>query len=107
LAYNVLAKGLLTGKFGSDDRWPENDRRSRLPMFQGDEYEQALQRVREISVAARDAGLTCAQFSIAQVVKRAEVTSAILGIKNRQQIEENCSFLAQKSAAHNSQILGR
>lgn len=96
VAYNVLANGLLTGKYGPDASFPESDRRSRLPLFQGDAYRQALQRVREISAAAEPEGLTCAQYSIAKVVERAEVTSAILGIKNRQQIEENCAFLAEK-----------
>lgn len=99
VAYNVLANGLLAGKYGPDARFSENDRRSRLPLFQGDVYRQALQRVREISAAAGAEGLTCAQYSIAEVVKRAEVTSAILGIKNRRQIEENCALLAQNKCA--------
>lgn len=96
VAYNVLANGLLTGKYGPDSRFPENDRRSRLPLFQGDAYRQALQRVGKISAAAEAQELTCAQYAIAKVVERAEVTSAILGIKNRRQIEENCAFLVQK-----------
>ncbi len=96
VAYNVLANGLLSGKYGPDARFPESDRRSRLPLFQGDAYRQALQQVHEISDAAAAEGLTCAQYSIAKVGRRAEVTSAILGIKNRRQIEENCALLAQK-----------
>lgn len=93
VAYNVLANGLLTGKYGPQARFPENDRRSRLPLFQGMAYRQALQQVCKISASAREEGLTCAQYSIAKVAKLPEVTSAILGIKSRQQIEENCAFL--------------
>lgn len=96
VAYNVLANGLLTGKYGPSASFPENDRRSRLSLFQGEAYRQALSRVREIAAAAEVEGLTCAQYSIAKVVGRAEVTSAILGIKSRRQIEENCAFSAQK-----------
>ena len=33
VAYNVLANGLLSGKYGPDVRFPANDRRSRLPLF--------------------------------------------------------------------------
>ena len=106
VAYNVLANGLLTGKYGPDASFLENDRRSRLPLFQGDTYRHALERVLEISVAAGAEGLTCAQYSIANVLKRAEVTSAILGIKNRQQIEENCAFLAQKGTLLTGRIPG-
>lgn len=94
VAYNVLANGLLSGKYGPDSRFPDNDRRSRLPLFRGDAYRQALQQLSEISAAAGAAGLTCAQYSIAKVIEREEVTSAILGIKNRRQIEENTSFLS-------------
>ncbi len=95
VAYNVLAYGLLTGKYGPDARFPENDRRSRLPLFQGDAYRQAIQKISEISAAAELEGLTCAQYSIAKVVNRVEVASAILGIKSSRQIEENCAFLAE------------
>jgi aryl-alcohol dehydrogenase-like predicted oxidoreductase len=96
VAYNVLANGLLTGKYGSDARFPNTDRRSRLPLFQGDNYRQALQKVTEISSTAAAEGLTCAQYSIGKVLRRADVAFAILGIKSRMQIEENCAFIAQK-----------
>lgn len=95
VAYNVLANGLLSGKYGLDARFPENDRRSRLPLFQGDAFQLALQRVNEIKVEAEASGMTCAQYSIAQVVQEVGVTSAILGIKNRHQIEENVAFLKE------------
>jgi aryl-alcohol dehydrogenase-like predicted oxidoreductase len=95
VAYNVLANGLLTGKYGSDARFPESDRRSRLSLFQGDSYLRALERVREISSTAEKEGLTCAQYSIAGVLERVEVTSAILGIKTREQVEENCVLFAR------------
>lgn len=96
IAYNVLANGLLTGKYGPHYRFPENDRRSRLPLFQGNAYRHALQRVNDIAIAACVEGLTCAQYSIAKVVQRPEVTSAILGIKNRAQIDENCKFIVEQ-----------
>ncbi len=106
VAYNVLANGLLTGKYGLDACFPESDRRSRLPMFKGDAYRQALQLVREISVAAEAKGLTCAQYSIAKVATQTNIISAILGIKNRQQIEENCAFLTQKGTLLTGRIAG-
>jgi len=95
VAYNVLANGLLTGKYGTDARFSDNDRRSRLPLFKGEAYVRALKLVREISAVAEAAGLTCAQYSIANVLMRPEVTSAIIGIKSRRQVEENCAFLAK------------
>jgi aryl-alcohol dehydrogenase-like predicted oxidoreductase len=90
VAYNVLANGLLTGKYNENSRFPSNDRRSRLPLFQGDAYRRALQQVADISAAAQAENLTCAQYAISRVLRRAGVVSAILGIKNSQQLEENC-----------------
>ncbi len=95
VAYNVLANGLLTGKYDASSRFPENDRRSRLPRFQGDAFKLALRQVADISLAAAAENLTCAQYAITKVLERAGVVSVILGIKNRQQIEENCWILSR------------
>ncbi|MCZ8293229.1 MAG: aldo/keto reductase [Hylemonella sp.] len=95
VAYNVLANGLLTGKYDASSRFPVNDRRSRLPRFQGDAFKLALRQVADISLAAAAEGLTCAQYAITKVLERAGVVSVILGIKNRQQIEENCWILSR------------
>lgn len=93
VVYNVLANGLLTGKYGLHASFPENDRRARLPLFQGEAYRHALKRVAEITVTAEAEGFSCAQYAIKKVLEQVEVESAILGIKNRLQIEENYSFL--------------
>jgi myo-inositol catabolism protein IolS len=89
VAYNVLANGLLTGKYNSFSRFSMNDRRARLPLFQGEMYRKALHKVAEFSDLAAAENLTCAQYAITTVLRRGDVASAILGIKNRAQIEEN------------------
>ncbi len=94
VAYNVLAGGLLTGKFNDCSRFPDNDRRSRLPMFKGDAFRQALQQVAEIAVQASEHGLTTAQHAIAGVLRGSKVVSVVLGIKNRAQLEENAAVLS-------------
>lgn len=98
IGYNVLANGLLTGKYDENSRFPATDRRSRLPLFRGEAFRKALRRVGEISDRASREGLTPAQLSIAEVVRRPYVVSAILGIKSRVQLEENARALAAVSA---------
>lgn len=95
MAYNVLANGLLTGKFNANSLFAADDRRARLPLFQGKAYRRALQRVAEISVLAEAENLTCTQYAISWVLSRGDVVSAILGVKSRQQIEENYSAMAR------------
>ncbi len=94
VAYNVLANGLLTGKYDENSRFEQNDRRARLPLFQGKKYRETLRQVADISVLAAAENLTCAQYAISRVLRRPDVVSAIVGIKNRGQIEENYSAMS-------------
>ena len=97
VAYNVLANGLLTGKYNASSRFAQHDRRARLPLFQGETYRKALEQVAEISARAKTENLTCAQFAISSVLRSGDVVSAILGVKNREQIEENYSAISRLS----------
>lgn len=94
VAYNVLAGALLTGKFNKHSRFPDNDRRSRLPLFKGDAFHRALRQVAEIAAKAPEQGLTTAQYAIAGVLRCPRVVSAVLGIKSRAQLEENAAVLS-------------
>jgi len=96
VAYNVLANGLLTGKYKTNSQFDKDDRRNRLPLFQGEAYLQALHQVTEIAALAKAESLTCAQYSISSILRREYVVSAVLGIKSREQIEEN-SFVMFRS----------
>lgn len=89
VAYNVLANGLLTGKFGTDTRFPPDDRRARLPLFRGAAFRDALRQVDAIAARAERSNLSAAQYAIAWVLSRAFVSSVVVGIKNVQQLEEN------------------
>ena len=52
IAYNVLLNGLLTGKFNRNTNFQENDRRSRLPLFKGINFINALEKVENLKVKA-------------------------------------------------------
>jgi len=92
VAYNVLATGLLTGKYRKNTHFSNNDRRSRLPLFQGEAYQRVLLRVNKFSSEAEKIGITCAQYSISRIIDREEVASVILGIKNCSQLKENTAI---------------
>jgi len=89
VAYNVLAQGLLTGKYNETSRFPDDDRRSRLPLFQGEQYRDALVRVAQISELAAAEALTVVQYAIRWVQRQPRVASAIVGIKSVKQLDEN------------------
>jgi aryl-alcohol dehydrogenase-like predicted oxidoreductase len=89
VAYNVLAHGLLTGKYNESSRFPEDDRRSRLPQFQGQQYRDALAKAAQISEKAAAENLTAVQYAIRWVLRQTRVASAIVGIKSVKQLDES------------------
>jgi aryl-alcohol dehydrogenase-like predicted oxidoreductase len=92
ITYNTLANGLLTGKFTQDKKFDASDRRSRLPIFQGEQYLDALRLVGCISILAKKEKLTLAQYAIKWNLAQPCVISSIVGIKSITQLNENIAF---------------
>jgi aryl-alcohol dehydrogenase-like predicted oxidoreductase len=90
VAYSPMGKGLLTGRFSPDraEALDSSDHRSRDPNFAQPRLAVHLDLVESLrQIAAqfrRDAG----QLAIAWVLRRPEVTSAIVGARSPRQIEE-------------------
>ena len=93
IAYNILENGLLSGKLDKNTNFPENDRRSRLSLFQGVEFINVLKRVEKLKVKAVENNLNLLQYSINWVLMQKNISSVIIGIKNSKQIKENCSAI--------------
>src|SRR6266567_1865966 len=97
LARVPLASGLLTGTFGPETHFDPNDHRSfnrhgeafdQGETFSGVEYETGLEAVEELRPFVPQ-GWTMAQFALRWILMFPEVTSAIPGCKNPQQVEDN------------------
>ena len=93
IAYNILENGLLAGKLDKDTNFPKNDRRSRLPLFKGIEFINALNKVEELKIKAVENNSNLLQYSINWVLMQKNIASVIIGIKNQKQIVENCSAI--------------
>lgn len=89
VAYNPLAQGLLSGKFGPEARFGKDDVRSRSKYFQPGEFEKNLNAVERLRKTARQYGKTPAQVALRWVLHHPLVTCVIPGIKRPEQIEEN------------------
>ena len=89
VAYNVLMSGLLTGKFNLNSSFPKNDRRSRLPLFMGEEFKTALKKVDELKLKADNCNQSLSIYSINWALKEDNVSSVVIGIKNSKQIKDN------------------
>lgn len=93
VAYWVLMKGLLTGKFTRDHRFASGDSRLKYPMYQGEEWQRnqdLLDRLREIAAAG---GLEVSQLVTAWTIAQPGITVALCGAKRPQQIRESSAAL--------------
>ncbi len=90
VVYSPMQKGLLTGKFTKEhmQTLAPDDHRHGDPNFIGDKFEQNLKIVDALRLIAERNGKTVAQLAIAWVLRKEEVTAAIVGARKQKQIEE-------------------
>lgn len=90
VAYSPMQKGLLTGKFSTEHlkTLAPDDHRLKDPRFQGDQFEKNLAIVEKLKLIAERNSKTVAQLAIAWVLRKEEVTAAIVGARKQKQIEE-------------------
>jgi aryl-alcohol dehydrogenase-like predicted oxidoreductase len=90
VAYSPIQKGLLTGKFTRPriQALPADDHRRRDLNFQEPRLTANLELVEKLEIIAKKHGSTAAQTAIAWVLRRPEMTSAIVGVRRPSQVEE-------------------
>ncbi len=90
VCYSPMGKGLLTGAFDAERArgLSESDHRSRDPRFQSPQLEINLALVDGLRKIAANLGWTIPELAIAWVLRRPEVTAAIVGSRRPQQIEQ-------------------
>jgi L-glyceraldehyde 3-phosphate reductase len=88
IAFSPLAQGLLTNKYLNGV--PENSRANAEGSFQkGFLSEENLKRVRALNEIASERGQTLAQMAIAWVLRDKRVTSALIGARNVEQLDNS------------------
>jgi L-glyceraldehyde 3-phosphate reductase len=93
IAFSPLAQGLLTGKYLKGV--PANSRAKSEGSSLLKEYmsEKNLKRVRALNDIARGRGQTLAQMAIAWVLRDKRVTSALIGARNVEQLDDSLDAL--------------
>ena len=88
IAFSPLAQGLLTNKYLNGV--PENSRANMEGSFQKDFLsEENIKRVRALNEIASGRGQTLAQMAIAWVLRDKRVTSALIGARNVEQLDNS------------------
>ncbi len=93
LAYSSLAQGLLTGKFGPEQKFPADDVRSQNKLFEGDIYQSAQKAIAQLRPIAEKYKTSLGCLAIAWLTSRPQ-TCAIVGARNAQQAKENAKAVA-------------
>jgi L-glyceraldehyde 3-phosphate reductase len=92
IAFSPLAQGLLTNKYL--DGVPKNSRVNDGLWFQKDLLsEENLKRVRALNEIAYERGQSLAQMAIAWVLRDKRITSALIGARNVEQLDNSLDAL--------------
>jgi aryl-alcohol dehydrogenase-like predicted oxidoreductase len=101
IAYGPLAHGLLTGKMDADTTFPENDWRAASEFFADGHLGERVRVVRELQRIADGSGRPggAAELAVMWVLRRPEVTSAIVGARNAEQARANAALAGEPLSA--------
>ena len=92
IVWSPLRQGVLTGKYAPGRPPPPDSRAASASMgafIQRRMDDATLAKVQRLRPIAAELGLTLAQLALAWVLRRPEVTSAIIGATRPEQVEEN------------------
>jgi len=91
--YGPLAQGLLSGKYDENSKFEDNDRRHRLVQFSKDRWKLNRQLLAALDKLAKQYNKSIAQIAIRWCIDSNYTSSTIVGIKNLEQLRENCGAL--------------
>ncbi len=96
IAYQVLARGLLAGKFNKNTQFGPQDTRSFDKDFQGSKFIKNLNIVRKMQKIALKYGKTTSQLTIRWVLDNPNVSCTLVGALTPIQVVDNCGALGWK-----------
>jgi aryl-alcohol dehydrogenase-like predicted oxidoreductase len=101
VAYGPLAHGLLTGKMSAATAFAAGDWRAESELFADDAFPERVAVVTELEEVAREAGRAggVAELAVAWVLRRPEVTSAIVGARSAEQATRNAALAGRALSA--------
>jgi aryl-alcohol dehydrogenase-like predicted oxidoreductase len=103
LVYSGLCRGLLTGKFTGDEKFPRGDLRRADPKFKPDRFKQFLKAVDDFKKLAEKYGKTMAQFALRWALQQPGVTAVIAGARTARQVEDNAGVSGWRIGAGDMQ----
>ncbi|MFA6145776.1 MAG: aldo/keto reductase [Patescibacteria group bacterium] len=88
IIYSPLAQGLLSGKYGENTKFSNNDRRNRGIYFTKESLKRVIPIIAELKKLGRRYRKTPAQVAIRWILDHPQITCVLVGIKNPKQAKE-------------------
>jgi voltage-dependent potassium channel beta subunit len=108
VVWSPLAQGILTGKY--NEGAPPGSRGAETMWLAGHLNENNLSKTRQLTSLAKEAGMTLSHLALGWILRRPEISSAIVGATNVAQLTENVAAsdvtLSDNLMAEISAILG-
>ena len=89
IAYSPLASGLLTGKYDKTTDFKDWRGKGIFEGFTGEGLARNIAKVDNLKEVAQQTGKPCGQLAINWVVHQPGITTALVGVKNAQQMQDN------------------
>ncbi|MHA1685665.1 MAG: aldo/keto reductase family protein [Candidatus Heimdallarchaeaceae archaeon] len=85
--WSPLAQGLLTGKY--NEGIPEGSRAEKSEFLKKNLTEENISKVRELTKIAKELDISMSQLALAWILRRSEISAAIIGATKPEQVAEN------------------
>jgi L-glyceraldehyde 3-phosphate reductase len=95
IAFSPLSQGVLSGKYSSAGRTGTRAENPAGPLRASHVEPRVLAAVERLTDIARARGQSLVQLALAWVLRRPEVTSALIGVRNVEQLDENLGALTK------------
>jgi aryl-alcohol dehydrogenase-like predicted oxidoreductase len=89
IAYSPLASGVLTGKYDKNTKFSDWRSKGIIGQFTGQGFIDNIAKVEKLRNIANEIGKTCGELAINWAINQPGITTALVGVKNEKQIEEN------------------
>ncbi|MDP6925251.1 MAG: aldo/keto reductase [Candidatus Scalindua sp.] len=89
ICYSPLASGVLTGKYDENTKFEDWRGQGIIGNFTGKVYVSHIRKVRQVEKIAQRNGKTLAQLAINWLLHQQGVSTAIVGVKSPNQVEQN------------------
>ena len=101
IAYSPLSSGVLTGKYDKTTKFKDWRGKGIIGTFAGEGYTKNISKVDLLKVIALKEGKTCGQMAINWVLRQPGLKTALVGVKNPVQMEENLKSIGWQPSKEN------